>query len=306
MLRAQSGADGSFSLYSERFQEGFHGAIGALNEARLKFVGPAQLQRFSPGCRLVVVDVAFGLGTNSASLLEAAGPCGLELTIHGLELDPTPLCTALAAGPFRQQWQPRTLLMLEQLCSEGQWHEANETATLHWGDARRRLMDLLNRGNLAGQCDLVLLDAFSPQRCPELWTLDFLGRLARLLKPDGRLLTYCSAAAVRHSLQQTGLELASIRPPLPHDRQATRRNPRTPWSYGTAASPTVLPLTAPLTPLTPMELEHLTTRAAEPFRDPEGSLPAKTILESRRQAQAASSALSTSAWRRRWGLERTA
>ena len=305
-LRQQRGADGSFSLYSTRFGEGFHGPIGALTEARLKFVEPAELRRFKPGAQLLVVDVAFGLGTNSAALLEAARPMGLLLSIHGLELDAAPLRTALAAEAFRRQWDPTTLAMLDRLLRDGRWRDADHDATLHWGDARCRLATLLDQLQLAGRCDLVLHDAFSPQRCPELWSLEFLTKLARLLRPEGRLLTYCSAAAVRHSLRQAGLQLASIRPlGRPGGHHPGPDRPIT-WSHGTAASPTSLSISEALTALTPMELDHLTTRAAEPYRDPDGHLPATAILAARQLAQAGSPAPSTSAWRRRWGLNHTA
>ena len=310
-LRPHQAADGSFSLYSLRFGEGFHGAIGALREARLKAVEPAQLERFPAGSQLLVVDVGFGLGTNSASLLEAATPRDLSLQIHGLELEAAPLHTALAAEAFRRQWQPATLALLAQLLAERPTPASSSraslgphSATLHWGDARQRLPQLLGEAQLAGQIDLVLLDAFSPQRCPELWSQEFLSQLARLLKPCGRLLTYCCAAAVRHSLRLAGLELASIQPPpeLAPERAAARA-----WSYGTAASPSPLlagPERGPLRPLSAMELEHLATRAAEPYRDPSGQATAAEILAARQRAQVASTASSTSAWRRRWGLER--
>ncbi|MEX1324291.1 MAG: MnmC family methyltransferase [Synechococcaceae cyanobacterium] len=317
-LRCQLGADGSFSFWSERFGEGFHGPIGALSEAQAKFVRPAQLERFSTGQQLVVVDVGFGLGTNSAALLEAATARRLSVQIWGLELDRQPLRQALAAEPFRRQWEPGTAALLRELLQPGGMSAgsseggnsgagvAGSTARLLWGDARRRVGDLLGRQQLAGRCDLVLLDAFSPQRCPELWSLEFLSALARLLRPDGRLLTYCCAAAVRRSLQLAGLQLASIQPP-PQQRVAEPSPRITPWSFGTAASPTTLPMgTGPdslLRPLTAMEIEHLSTRAAEPYRDPGGQAGAGEILAARRQAQAASGAGSTSAWRRRWGLE---
>jgi tRNA U34 5-methylaminomethyl-2-thiouridine-forming methyltransferase MnmC len=303
-LRPQHGADGSFSLFSARFSEGFHGPIGAVAEAHAKFVRPAQLERFAPASRLVVVDVGFGLGTNSAALLEAAQSRGLHLQLWGLELDPEPLRLALAAEPFRRQWQPSTLELLATLLERGamEHHDGAQAgatkARLLWGDARQRLGELLSPSaaggqGLAGCCDLLLLDAFSPQRCPELWSLEFLGGLTRLLKPEGRLLTYCCAAAVRCSLQRLGLELASIAGPPPA------------WSYGTAASPSPLhgdkEPEAVLRPLTPMELEHLATRAAEPYRDPSGRASAAAILTARQRAQAGSTAGSTSAWRRRWG-----
>jgi tRNA U34 5-methylaminomethyl-2-thiouridine-forming methyltransferase MnmC len=295
-LRPQLGADGSFSLFSERFAEGFHAGAGALSEAWTKFVQPAQLERFIAGQKLRVVDVGFGLGTNSAALWEAAEARGLELEIWGLECDPHPLRLALAAPAFRRQWQANTVLKLENLLAQG----CDGNALLLWGDARRRLPELLGERQLAGQCDLVLLDAFSPQQCPELWSLEFLGQLALLLKPQGRLLTYCCAAAVRHSLRLAGLKLASIQPPpLLGGGNA--------WSYGTAASPSPL-VEAPgdglLRPLSPLELEHLHTRAAEPYRDPSGQATAAAILAARQQVQAISDGTSTSAWRRRWGLER--
>jgi tRNA U34 5-methylaminomethyl-2-thiouridine-forming methyltransferase MnmC len=292
-LRPQHGADGSFSLFSTRFGEGFHGRIGALREAQAKFVRPAQLERFAPGSQLVVVDVGFGLGTNSAALLEDAQSRGLHLHLWGLELDPEPLRLALAAEPFRRQWQPSTLELLATLLERGamEHHDGAQAgaaqARLLWGDARQRVGELT-----AGHCDLVLLDAFSPQRCPELWSLEFLRALARLLKPEGRLITYCCAAAVRRALQLAGLQLTSIAAPPPA------------WSYGTAASPSPLPCGsgpgALLRPLTPMELEHLTTRAAEPYRDPTSQASAGAILAARQRAQAGSTAGSTSAWRRRW------
>ncbi|MEO1001581.1 MAG: MnmC family methyltransferase [Cyanobacteria bacterium J06638_7] len=298
-LRPRFGADGSFSLWSETYGEGFHSPAGALEEARCKVVLPARLERFSAGDQLQVVDVGFGLGTNSAALLEAASGRHLRLQIWGLELDRQPLRQAMAAAAFRQQWQPHTMAMLAALLEQGRWRGSQQpvsTARLLWGDARRRVNDLLEGHARAGGCDLVLLDAFSPRRCPQLWSLEFLAALARLLRPDGLLLTYSCAAAVRAALQLVGLHLASIRP-----------QPGPLWSFGTAASPSPIlgadSFVGALQPLTAMEIEHLGTRAAEPYRDPDGQGSSVEILAARQRAQAASAAGSTSAWRRRWQLQ---
>ena len=308
-LRIRTTSDGSFSLYSDRFGEGFHSADGALSEARNTFVGPAQLERFASGTQLVVVDVCVGTGSNTAALLEACAARGLKLRWRGLELDPVPLSLALGDPGFCAQWQPDALGPLRQLAIGGCWVMPLGEGQLLWGDARSQLPVLLDE--LAGQVDLVLMDAFSPRHCPELWTLEFLGGLARLLAPQGRLLTYCSAAAVRAALQQLGLELAAIR-----GRQQL-------WSGGTAASPALLLAAGPgmdpsdpgaratdvnpwLRTLSPMELEHLATNAALPYRDPTGQALAAAILaerERRQQEQLAAGQFEpTSAWRRRWGL----
>jgi len=298
-------ADGSFSLYSSRFGEAFHSAAGAAREARNTFVGPAALARFAPGSTVVVVDVCVGTGSNTAALLEVCCAAGLQLQWHGLELDPAPLQLAIADAGFCRQWTPEALAPLRQLAAGDRWSSPRGQGRLLWGDARQQVSVLTH--DLAAQVDLVLLDAFSPRHCPELWTLEFLGALTALLAPAGRLLTYCSAAAVRATLLQLGLQLSAI-------RAAGSSETGTRWSGGTAASWGPLltaddPLADPwLRPLSPMEQEHLLTGAAMPYRDPSGQALAHEILAARERLRLESAARgacqSTSAWRRRWGLER--
>jgi tRNA U34 5-methylaminomethyl-2-thiouridine-forming methyltransferase MnmC len=301
-----------------------------------------------------VVEVAVGTGTNTAALIEAVEGRGLVLRWWGLELDPAPLQLALADPRFQAQWSPATLRRLAELAGSDR---------MLWGDARARLPELVER--LEGRCDLILLDAFSPRRCPELWTLEFLGRLARLLSPSGRLITYSSAAAVRRALLLAGLKLAAIRseahgpvaagarasgsplpcappaapshrvePPAPTPearpreagpgRPATHASPPSAptaatagpppgpppsggsasWSAGTVASPTDLPTTEVLRPLSRMEREHMASTAGEPYRDPGGTSTAAQILAARARTQAGSGAEASSAWQRRWGMER--
>jgi tRNA U34 5-methylaminomethyl-2-thiouridine-forming methyltransferase MnmC len=286
-LRPRLGRDGSFSLFSDSFVEGFHCAEGALAEARATFVLPSELERFAPGAALTVVEVAVGTGTNTAALLEACRARGLVLRWWGLELDPRPLELALAAPTFRRAWAPAVLAELERLGSG---------PTLLWGDARARLADL--PPELLGGCDLVWLDAFSPRRCPQLWTREFLGGLARLLAPRGRLVSYGSAAAFRANLRNLGLEVAAIRGvPQGPGAGASQR-----WSGGTVASPSPLATAGALRPLSTMEEEHLLTRAAAPYRDPHGTATAAEILAERALRQLQGGGESTCAWRRRWGL----
>ena len=296
-LEPRRTADGSLTLWSEQFGECFHSAAGAHAEACQKFVAPAELDRFAAGQRLRVLELCVGLGYNTAALLEAAEARGLQLEWLGLELDPRPLQLALGDGGFRALWQGTTLQVLEQLSAQGEWRSRQgSSGSWRLGDARRQVPHL--PAAWIGQCDLVLHDAFSPGHCPELWSLEMLTALAGLLQPDGRLLTYCSAAAVRHGLELAGLQLASIRG---HATGAEASD----WSLGTAASPSPLQSPSPvLRPLTAMEREHLLTRAAEPYRDPRGDASAAAIRSERARRQQEHPGESSSAWRRRWQLQR--
>ena len=292
-LQPRVGQDGSFSLWSETYGEAFHCAAGALAEARTTFVVPAQLERFAPGEVLTVLEVAVGTGTNTAALLEAARARGLTLRWWGLEIDPRPLRLAQQSPLFAATWPQPVRAELERLAAG---------PTLLWGDARQRLTDL--PAELWGGCDLVLHDAFSPRRCPQLWTAEFLAALARCLAPQGRLISYGSAA-FRATLRRHALELAAIRrPPGAEPGAAVAATQR--WSGGTVASPTLAPdacANPVLRPLSPMEEEHLVTRAAVEYRDPSGTATAPEILAARLARQREAAGESSSAWRRRWRLQ---
>jgi tRNA U34 5-methylaminomethyl-2-thiouridine-forming methyltransferase MnmC len=331
-LVIRAGGDGSFSLWSEAFREGFHSGRGALREARETFLAPSQLERFPPGTTLRVVEVCVGTGGNLALLLEACAAAGIALEWWGLELDPRPLALALTNETFRRAWQPQTLNLLERLRDNGDWRSEMSRGRLLWGDARQTLAALLRERE--GQLDLVWHDPFSPRRCPELWTLECLGATARLLAPSGRWISYCSAAAVRETLRCLRLQLVALAihdPSREAPAGAAAGAPGGPgarttlWSGGTVASPTRLgagptrdgvdrdgaPRAGPLwRELSAMERDHLASAAGEPYRDPTGTADSATILASRLAAQADALArgtrASSSAWRQRWGVGRGA
>ncbi len=312
-LVIRTGADGSFSLWSEAFQEGFHSGRGALREARETFLAPSQLERFPPGAVLRVVEMCAGTGGNLALLLEACAARDLALEWWGLELDPRPLALALSSEAFRRAWQPETLTALTGVSERGQWQSGQSTARMVWGEARQTVRELLRERR--GQVDLVWHDAFSPRRCPQLWTLEHLQATTALLAPEGRWISYSAAAAVRETLRQLGLHLVALEVAAPGERPTGR----TLWSGGTVASPSSLEKregeagTAVARQLwrglTAMEREHLASAAGEPYRDPSGTTEGSSIMAKRSDAQHAALAAGarepSSAWRRRWGVERS-
>ena len=292
-LRAIETADGSLSLHSDHFDEAFHSSTGALEEAEAKFVRPAELETFSQHSELKLLDVCFGMGYNSAAIMRSLPPASHpRLQWWGLELDPRPLGWGLGHKPFRELWPSGVLQRLEQLQRSGRWCDRGGHGSMLWGDARHNLK------KLPGGCqlDLILLDAFSPVHCPQLWSEEFLAALASRLAPGGRLLTYCRAAAVRSSLRRAGLTLRSLLP---------AKGERAEWSSGTLAlkprTNKALAAEGPgWTSLSAMEEEHLNTRASVPYRDPHGDEEAASIQRRRELEQQSCDLESTSAWHRRW------
>ena len=285
-LEPRTTGDGSFSLWSEAFDQSFHSARGAIQEARSTFLAPADLERRPQGTEVKVLELCVGTGTNTAELLDHCRFHHLNLRWWGLESDQRPLRLALAEPGFCSQCSPEALAALRSLNDVG----FCGAGAMVWGDARSSLQSLLPQ--LSRQCDLVIHDAFSPSVCPELWSMEFLELVARCLNPHGRIVTYCSAAAVRQTWRLLGLQQAGLPPPAGSGAHQ--------WSGGTVASWNPLPLAVPLRPFTAMEEDHLLTRAAEPYRDPTLAGSAETIRASRAQKQAQGRGSSTSAWRRRW------
>ncbi|MGA7933144.1 MAG: MnmC family methyltransferase [Kovacikia sp.] len=284
----QQTADGSFTLFSEEFGETFHSRDGARQEAFQKFAKVTDLVQRSHQPSLKLLDVCYGLGYNTAAALEtiwAVNPdCWVEVV--GLELDETVLRAAIVP-PFIDSW---SLPVQQALTAIAHTHACKTSclqATLLIGDARQTIQQICQSGFRA---DAIFFDPFSPRRCPQLWTVEFFTQVAHGLAPAGKLATYSRSASVRSALLEAGLCIGTIptaHPHLPHE-----------WSQGTVAAFS----SHCLHPLSAMEQEHLQTRAAVPYRDPELRDPASLILERHQEEQQRSQMESTSSWRRRWGV----
>ncbi|BAU41467.1 tRNA (5-methylaminomethyl-2-thiouridine)(34)-methyltransferase MnmD [Leptolyngbya sp. O-77] len=289
--------DGSFTFFSEAFGETFHSRLGARAEAFEKFAQVTRLallarqfaEPAAPPIRLL--DVCYGLGYNTAAALEtlwAENPdCRVEAI--ALELDPT-VPQAAIAPDLLTAWSPPVQNVLRAIAQTCEFQDSRLSARLLIGDARQTIQHVATQGF---QADAIFFDPFSPRRCPQLWTVEFFSQVAKCLSPTGILATYSRSASVRAAMRTAGLHLGNI--PLP---AGAARRPHE-WSQGTVAAwlPDGLP------PLSPMEEEHLHTRAAVPYRDPNLNDSAAAILTRHYQEQQQAPLESTTSWRRRWKID---
>lgn len=282
-------ADGSFTFFSEEIGESFHSIQGAKEEAYLKFVEPCQLVQKSQQPTLRLLDVCYGLGYNTAAALEtiwANNPsCRVELV--ALELDPAVPRAAISllqtaslnAQGLLSRWSEPIPQLLEVLATSLHVQTDRFHAQLLLGDARTTIQQLHQSSFPA---DAIFLDPFSPRRCPQLWTVEFLEHLAGCCAATGRLATYSCAASVRSALIAAGLKIGET-------LQVNGRQP------GTVASFTDAALS-----LSVRSQEHLQTRAAIPYRDPQLCDSAQVILRRRQIEQETSFLEPTSSWQKRW------
>lgn len=280
-------ADGSFTFFSEEFGEAFHSRQGAKEEALIKFAEPCQLsQKAQQQPILRLLDVCYGLGYNTAAALEviwATNPhCKIELV--ALELDPSVPRSAISHN-LLQDWSHPIPQLLDILATSLNVQTNRLHAQLLLGDARVTIRQLSQTNFKA---DAIFLDPFSPRRCPPLWTVEFFQQLVKCCTPTARLATYSCAASVRSALITVGFKIG----PTPSLRG---RQP------GTVASL----IDTDLPPLSVRSQEHLHTRAAIPYRDPDLCDPPEVILQRRQMEQQTSTLEPTSHWQKRWLKEGT-
>ncbi len=72
------------------------------------------------------------------------------------------------------------------------------------GDAREVIK---NDNNLY---DLIFLDAFTPSKCPCLWSYEFFKLLFEHLQADGMILTYSTSASIRSAMIEAGFSIGYI------------------------------------------------------------------------------------------------
>ena len=196
----QPTADGSLTAHSARYGQSYGSRFGAASQARQVFVEGSGTH-LHPSPR--ILEVGFGLGQNFRSTL--AVTAGRPLHYLAYEFDPVP-ATLL-----------RDVATSDPLATHPAWAALLEA----WSENRGQPVQLEQPGvyvdiqledvTLAALprnwASAVYLDGFSPDVNPEVWSPEFLGRLADALQAGGVFVTYSAAGHVRRGLQAAGLSV---------------------------------------------------------------------------------------------------
>ena len=131
--------------------------------------------------------------------------------------------------------------------------------------------------------DLIFLDAFTPSKCPCLWSYEFFKLLFDHLEPDGKILTYTTSASVRGAMIEAGFFIGNI--------YNVRENKFT----GTIATKNKLLIKYNLSEF---DLGLIKTKAGIFYRDENLTAPNEAILACRKEEVKNSTRMSTSMYRK--------
>lgn len=200
----QTTADGSHTLYLPAMDEHYHSINGAIGESEHIFVnaGLRSLTRRE----IRILEIGFGTGLNAfLTLREVMVNLDWRIVYFAVELYPLPFELATRLNYAGLAWPEGESLFLDLHRAEwGKPTQITDRFVLHKieGDA--------NHVSLPDGIDLVYMDAFAPEKQPEMWNAALYRRLVDAMVPGATLVTYCSKGDVRRGLRDAGLSMERL------------------------------------------------------------------------------------------------
>lgn len=146
---------------------------------------------------------------------------------------------------------------------------------VHIGDARVKIKQLNEH------YDFIFLDAFTPQKDPVLWTINFIELLKNKMHNDSLLVTYSNSTPYRAALLELGFYTGKI---IINGKQ-----------FGTTASFNKNKITEPLDKY---DIDLTKTKTGILFRDDKLTLPPKKILENQQIEKSISTRISAAQYKK--------
>ena len=193
--------DGSFTIFSEKYDEHFHNPReGALSESLYKHVIPA-ITHLKEAQEINILDICFGIGFNTLATLKYIKEIGFKgkVNIYSPELDGG-LIKSLKDLPYTQDLL-EFLPAIYEISKTNRYNKENLSIEVFIGDAVEYVKTFQDK------FDIIYQDAFSSQKNPELWSEEFFNSLFRAMRKGGVLTTYSQAKGVRKKLESAGFSL---------------------------------------------------------------------------------------------------
>lgn len=183
--------DYSETFFNDKFNETYHSNTGAVEEAYEKFAKPC-LEFLKDKNEVNVLDFCFGLGYNSAALIDLLN-CNINIT--GIDNDEDIFDLIKEVNPKIKNYNLIKKLNNNNLTV----NENNIKIKLIIGNALKVIDELPEK-----YFDVVLFDPFSLKVCPELWQEHVFKKIYDLMKSNSVLTTYSCARKVRDNMKIAG------------------------------------------------------------------------------------------------------
>lgn len=209
-------ADGSPTLFSERFGESYRSSGGATEESMHVFVNGG-LFRYTSGTvrtgNINILEYGFGTGMNALSTITAAP--GTKINYTSLDLFPLGTGECMKLLPPDAGHDTRNLFLAIHKAGWGISGKSVFTPVTENFSIRKILCDFRTfepaGANEERQwIDVIYFDPFSPSSEPECWKEDIFARIRLSSKPGAVLSTYSAKGEVKRALRSAGWEVTRV------------------------------------------------------------------------------------------------
>ena len=194
--------DGSYSINSKEINhkvETLHTSTGAISESFEKFIKP---MKFNYDKDIAILDICAGIGYNTSAAIAdfIKNSNDSNLKIDMVEISKATLaCGLLVPSPIKEHDITKKAIE-DELIKQDYAALSLQTAEIPQNidinvfieDARQTVQNLESNSY-----DAIFLDPFSQNMAPELFSLEFFKQFRRIIKDDGIVATYTSAAPIR-------------------------------------------------------------------------------------------------------------
>ncbi len=191
---------GDYTLVHPAYGEPYHSvSAGSVKECLEKFLLPSGLPYKAKHLEEInLLDIGFGLGYNVAVAIKKLKEINphIQLRVISFEKELPEI-----VPPLPEEFRYFHNLIWDNL---PEFEKEGISFKLYLGDARENILEVSEFFAHA-----VFHDGFSPYRNPELWSLEFLAQVKRLMSPEGVWVSYTSSLPVRKALRELGFRLSS-------------------------------------------------------------------------------------------------
>jgi len=206
--------DGSHTLFVPEIDECYHSSHGAIQESRHIFIEAAlkQCERDT----IHVLEIGFGTGLNALLAFEEAERSGKQICYTTLEKFPVSVELALQLN-YPDVLSGDSRVFFERMHTSA-WNELVQISPLF---SLHKIQADFTQFMPDGVFDVVFFDAFSPEKQPEMWTLQQFEKIYTQCSSGAILTTYCAKGVVRRAMQAAGFQVERL-PGPPGKREILR------------------------------------------------------------------------------------
>jgi len=207
-------SDGSHTLFVPEIDECYHSSHGAIQESRHIFI-EAGLKQCAKS-EIKVLEIGFGTGLNAFLTLIEAEKTQTQIHYTSLELFPVEVEKALQLN-YADGYSPEIRNYFE-LLQTSPW---NTKVQISPNFSLEKIEADFTTVAFSDKYVVIYFDAFSPEKQPEMWSLQQFEKIAKQCNPGAILTTYCAKGIVRRAIQAAGFTMERL-PGPPGKREILR------------------------------------------------------------------------------------